>query len=210
MLKMRKIETILLIGALIFVFVACSGSRARMIQTHVEEKHAGKPIQNVLIIAMMEDQEIRAILEKHYLDWLNVKGVEARTSHDVLPLDAATQLEKEAIIEVLQRYQNDTLLITRGVGFGVTEVFSRDRPHFFYDFNGYYNDAFGYIYWPTVTGEKVQLSIETRLYDLKTEALIWTGEFQLTNPKTTGQAIGQIVELVMQELEKNGLLPKPR
>ena len=46
--------------------------------------------------------------------------------------------------------------------------------------------------WPTIYGERVELNIETRLYDVKTESLIWAGELQLSNPKTTGEAIGQM------------------
>ncbi|MBC2710545.1 MAG: hypothetical protein HGJ94_05975, partial [Desulfosarcina sp.] len=157
---------------------------------------------------IIEDQEIRAILEKHFMDWLNVKGVEAIISADVLPIDAGTKLEKEAIIEVVDKYENDTILITHLVGMSETEVFSRDRPRYFYNYYGFYNYGWGYVTWPTIYGEKVQFSLETRLYDVKTESLIWAGESQTTNPKTTGEAIGQVVDVVMKDLEKNGLLPK--
>jgi hypothetical protein len=84
----------------------------------------------VLIFVIIDDQEIRAIFENHYKDWLRVKGVEAIISANVLPIDAGTKLEKEAIIEVIDKYKNDTLLITHLVGFSETEVFSRDRPRF--------------------------------------------------------------------------------
>lgn len=205
---MLKIETMLLMAALASAVAACSGSRAQMIQTHVEAQHVGKPITDVLIIAIIEDQEIRAILENHFKDWLTVKGVEAMISADVLPVKAGVKLEKEAIRKVLAEYENDTILITRVVGLEETEVFSRGRPQVFFNYYGYYNYALSYIYWPTVYGEKVQLSLETALYDVKTESPIWAGVSQLNNPETTGQAIGQVAELVMQELEKNGLLPK--
>lgn len=207
---MRKMITILLTAALVLALVACSGSRVRLVQSHVEERHVGKPIRNVLIIAIMEDQKIRAILEQHFKDWLNAKGVEARVSNDLLFLDASTLPSNEAILDVAKTYENDTILIARGVGYALTEVFSRDRPHFFVESYSYYYGGFGYVYWPTVTEEKVQLDIETRLYHIETETLVWAGELQLINPKTTGQAIGQLVEMVIQELGKNSLLPEAR
>jgi hypothetical protein len=205
---MRKIETTLLIAVLAFAVVACSGTSARMTPIHVETQRVGKPIKNVLIIAIIDNQEIRAILEKHFKDWLKVKGVESMTSVDLLPIDDNTKLEKEAIIEVVDKYENDTILITRLVGYGETEVFSRGRPQYFYNYYGFYNYGMVYVTWPVVSGEKVQISLETGLYDAKTESLIWAGESQLKNPKTTGIAIGQVVDMVMKELEKNGLLPK--
>ena len=205
---MRKIETTLFIAILAFAVVACSGSSTRMTQAHVEEKFAGKPIKDVLILAIIDDQEIRAILEKHFMDWLNVMGVEAMISADLLPMDADTKLDKEDIIEIVDKYENDTILITQLVGMSETEVFSRDRPRYYYNYYGYYNYALAYVTWPTIYGEKVQFNLETRVYDVKTETLIWAGESQTTNPKTTGQAIGQVVDVVMKDLAKNGLLPK--
>ena len=205
---MRKIETILFIVVLAFTVVACSGSSSQMIPTHMEENHVGKPIKDVLIIAIIDNPEIRAIFEKHFKDWLNAKGVEAVTSANVLAVEMGVKLEKEAIIEVVDKYENDAILITRIVGMQETEVFSRDRPQYFFNYYGFYNYGFAYVTWPTIYGEKVTFSLQTGLYDVTTESLIWVGESLVKNPKTTGQAIGLVVEMVMKELEKNGLLPK--
>jgi hypothetical protein len=205
---MRKIETTLFMAVLAIAVVACSGSSSRMIPTHMEASHVGKPIKDVLIIAIIDNQEIRAILEKHFKDWLNAKGVEAIISADVLAVEMGTKLEKEAIVEVADKYENDTILITHVVGMEESEVFSRGRPQYFYNYYGFYNYGLSYVTWPTIYGEKVQFSLETGLYDVTTESLIWAGESQIKNPKTTGLAIGQVVEMVIKELEKNGLLPK--
>jgi hypothetical protein len=175
---------------------------------HLEETLAGKPIKDVLIIVVVADQEIRAIFENHFKDWLTAKGVEAIISADVLPIDKDAKLEKEAIVEVVDRYDNDSILITNLVGFEETEVFSRDRPRFYYNYYGFYNYAWGYVTWPTIYGERVQFTLETGVYDVTTESLIWAGELQVINPETTGKAIGQVVHAVIKELEKNGLLPK--
>lgn len=56
-------------------------------------------------------------------------------------------------------------------------------------------------------GERVAIRLETRLYDVKTEALNRAGESQTMYLKTTGQAIGQVVDAVMNELKKSPLLP---
>ena len=193
---------------LILSTVACSVSRTRMVQAHVEASRVGTPIKNVLIIAVIDNRQIRTIFEKHVQEWFNAYGVEAVTSSVVLPIDANTKLEKAAIIEVVDRFAADTVVITRPVGFAESEVFSRDRPRFYYNYYGFYNYAWGYVTWPTIYGEEIEFNLETRLYDVKTESLIWAGETQTTNPKTTGEAIGQVVEAVMKELQKNGLLPK--
>ncbi len=205
---MGKIGTVLFIAVLAFTLVACTGSSSQMIPTHWEEKHAGQPIKNALIIAIIDNREIRTVFERHFKDWLNAKGVEAIVSADVLAVEMGIQLEKADLAELVDKYENDAILITHLVGFEEREVFSRDRPQYFYNYFGFYNYGLAYVTWPTIYGEKVKFSLETGLYDVTTESLIWAGETQLKNPETTGKAIGQVVELVMKELEKNGLLPQ--
>jgi hypothetical protein len=197
-----------IILVLAILVAACSGSGIRMTPIHVEANPPAAPIQDVLIIVVIDNLEIRGIFEKHFKDWLAVKGVESDTSIDVLPIKDDNKLEKAAIAEAVDQYENDTVLITHLVGFAETEVFSRDRPQYYFNYYGFYNYAWGYVYWPTIYGEKVQFTLETGLYDVETESLIWAGESRLKNPKTTGQAIDQVVKAVIEELEKNGLLPR--
>jgi len=52
----------------------------------------------------------------------------------------------------------------------------------------------------------VAISLESLLYDVKTEPLIRAGESQTMDPKATGQAIGQGADAVMNELKKSRLL----
>lgn len=207
-MKVRKIGAALCTAAVAFAVVACAGSGTKLLRTHVEENHRSTPIKDALVIVIVDDQAVRASFEKHFVDWLNVKGVEAVMSAEVLSVSEGAKLEKAAIIEVVDNYENDSILITHLVGMEETEVFSRDRPRYFNNYYGFYNYGWGYVTWPTIYGEKVQFSLETRLYDVKTESLIWSGESQTKNPKTAGQAIGQIVAVVIKDLEENGLLPK--
>lgn len=204
---MRKMRIALLGAVLAGLVAACAGSYFQMTTTQMEAAAAGKPIKDVLIIVVVDDQDVRATFENHFKEWLTAKGVEAITSIDVLPVKQGVKLEKQAIVDVIDRYANDSVLITHLVGLEESEVFSRDLPRVHYDYYGFYNYAWGYVTWPTVYGENVNLTIETRLYDVKTESLIWAGESKITNPKTTGTAIGQVVDAVMKELEKNNLLP---
>jgi hypothetical protein len=201
-------SSLLVVGVLFSLMLSCCGSSSRLVEGHVAEDRLDKPITDILILVIIEDQEIRKVFEKHFKDWFTVKGVEAISSVDVLPINERTKLDKEAILQVVDKHENDAILITNLVEFGETEVFSRDRPRFDYNYYGFYNYAWGYVYWPTVYGEKVQITLETRIYDVKTESLIWSGESRLKNPKTTGTAIGDVVTMVIRDLDTHGLLPQ--
>jgi len=206
---MKKMKITLLVAALGCFLMACGGSRFQMTPTHMKDVAAGQPIRDTLVIVVVDDQKVRSIFENHFKEWLAAKGVDAIISTEVLPAQKGTQLKKSAIVEVIDRYENDSVLITRLVGFDENEVFSRGEPEVYRNYYGFYNYSWGYVRWPVITSEKVKFTLETCLYDAKTESLLWAGESQLINPETTGKAIGQVVEAVMKELEKNELLPKP-
>lgn len=208
---MRKIAAVLTMTILGFSLFGCAGSSSELIQTHVEEDREGRPIKNALIIVVVDDQQIRKIFEKHFKDWLIAKGSEAVISVDELPVEMGVKLEKEAIVAVVHKHGNDTILITHIVGLEQTEVFNRSRPRFYNDYYAFYDYSWDYVTWPTEYRENVKIRLETRLYDTKTESLIWAGETQLVNPKNTGEAIGQVVKGVVTDLGKNGLLSqKPK
>jgi len=205
---MRATIVMPIVAAAALYLVACGGASYRLTSTHVEPAATPKPIRDPLIIVVVDDQQIRGIFENHFKDWFKVKGVEAITSVDVLPIQKDSQLEEEAIVAVVDKYENDSVLITHLVGFGETDVFSRGTPQVYHNYYSFYRYAWGYVHWPVITGENVQFTLETRLYSVSTESLLWAGESLLTNPETTGKAIGQVVESVIKALDKNGLLPK--
>lgn len=205
---MRKMEAVLFLTILGLGLSGCAGSSSRLVQTHMDENRAGRPIRNALIIVVVDDQKIRRIFETYYKDWLHAKGVAAVISVDAFPVAMGTKLDKAAIIAVVGQHASDAILITRIVDLNQTEVFNRSRPRYYSNYYGFYNSTWDYVTWPTEYKENVTLQLETRLYDTQTESLIWAGETALVNPKTAGQAIGQVVEGVMKDLEKNRLLPE--
>ena len=205
---MRKMTIVLLISVLTLLTASCSGSR--MTRTYMDAQRVGQPINNVLIIAIIDDKEIREIYESHFMERLNAAGVQATSSAHVLPVSVGKKLNKTEIFNLVEQYGSDTVAITHLVGREEDEAFSRaGRLSQIYQrgYYRYYTDVWDYVHAPTVYADHVQLFLETRLYDVNTQTLIWSGESETLDPKTVGQAIGQVVSLVMNELKKNDLLP---
>ena len=194
------------------LLIACSNT-TKMTRTYVDDTRIGTPVEDVLIIAIIDEAEIRKLFETYFMKRLNAVGVEAIISADVLPIRTDTKLQKEAILKVIDGHGSDTVAITHLVGLEESEVFSRSirrSPQYYTGYYRFYNYAWDYVHAPTVYGEHIQISLETRLYDVKTESLIWVGESKTMDPKTTGQAIGQVVDMVMNEMKKNRLLPESK
>ena len=84
-------------------------------------------------------------------------------------------------------------------------------------YGGYWGGYYGYGwgtpwgYGPVAGGEirtDTIVSLETLVYSLKQNKLVWGGQTRTTNPANVDQLIKETSALVAQELQKQGLTPK--
>jgi hypothetical protein len=75
---------------------------------------------------------------------------------------------------------------------------------------GYYGYGWGspYAYGGTEIRTDTIVSIETLVYSLKQNKLVWAGQSRTTNPTGVEQLVKEISAAVAQELQKQGLIPK--
>jgi len=79
---------------------------------------------------------------------------------------------------------------------------------------GYYGYGWGspWGYGPPVAGADIRtntiVSIETLVYSLRQNKLVWAGQSKTTNPAGVDQLVKETSALVVQELQKQGLLAK--
>jgi hypothetical protein len=76
----------------------------------------------------------------------------------------------------------------------------------YYSFAGYWGTAWGYPYDPGYISTDVVVSIETQIYDLRNDKLIWAARSETTDPKSVGKLGDSVLKHVMQELRKEGLV----
>jgi hypothetical protein len=76
----------------------------------------------------------------------------------------------------------------------------------YYSFAGYWGTAWGYPYDPGYISTNVVVSIETQIYNLRTDKLIWAARSETTDPKSVGKLGDSVLRHVMRELQKEGMV----
>ena len=76
----------------------------------------------------------------------------------------------------------------------------------YYTFAGYWGTAWGYPYDPGYVNEDVIVSIETQIYSLQNDKLIWAGRSETTNPRSVSRLGDSVIKHVKKKLEKQGFL----
>ena len=80
-------------------------------------------------------------------------------------------------------------------------------PSAYYNFGGYYNYAWNYMYDPYLyTNTNIYVDLEILIYSLKSDKLIWYGESTSVNPKNIQETIAEIAVSVKEQLIEDGLL----
>jgi len=186
------------------MIIACAGTK--LTQTQVDESRQEKPVSNILVLGVTykEKEEIRRSFEDSFVVQLRAVGVEAISSGNAISIPTDLRLEKDEILKAVNKFNNDAVLITYVTGKDEKEDYTRSYSGYY----GYYGRAYGYAHIPSYSSTNTFYRLATKLYDAKTEKLIWSGISETLNPDSTKQMIDDVIKVVIKDLQKNNLIPR--
>jgi len=185
----------------IFLIISCAGTETELTQNQVNEAYKGKPVSDILVIAITGNEDSRRSFERKFVARLKSAGVEAISSEEAIPMPADLELKKEMILSAVNQFENDAVIITRLIDREVKEVYTHGgtaRGGYY----GYYSrhSAPGYA----STSKTIRL--ETNLYDVKTEKLIWSGQSKTFSKDSKDLMINDVIRVLVNDLQNNKLI----
>jgi len=186
------------------LFISCAGTE--LTQNKIDETaYKGKPVSDILIIAITGNEHNRRSFEKKFVARLKSVGVDAISSEEAIPMPANLELKKETILNAVNQYENDAVIITHLIGKEKKDVYTRGgSPHGGY--YGYYRSRYSYAHDPGYSSTSTAVRLETNLYEVKTEKLIWSGKSDSWSRDSKDQIINDVIKAVINDLQKNGLI----
>jgi hypothetical protein len=138
-----------------------------------------------------------------------IPGVEAVASYSFITEGDLNDATK--IAAAIKTAGFDGIIVMRMVS-ERTEVnaYSTGYPGYYGSFGGYYG-RYGYGsvgMGTTVTTDRI-ISIETNIYELPGEKLVWSGAVESTSPGNIKQMVDDTVGAVRQHMIKQKLIPEP-
>ena len=187
----------------IFFIISCSGTK--LTQTQVNKKLTGKPVSDILVIGIADKEKNRLSFENQFIAHFKEVGVEAVSSADVIPMPPDLKLEKKDILNAVKKFQNDAVIITHVKSIEDKEIRTREarsRTSFY----SYYGFVYGYANQPGYSSTKKIVRLETNLYDVKTEQLIWSGVSKTWNKESKKEIINDVIKVIIDDLQKNKII----
>jgi len=180
----------------IFLMVSCAGTD--LTETQVDDAYKGKPVSDILIIAVTGNEHNRRSYERKFVANLKSVGVEAVASEKSISMPGDLKIKKETILSAVDQYKNDAVIITQLVGKETKDVYQRGGVTRY----GY----FGYTRNPGYSSTTKKVRLETNLYDAKTGELIWSGLSKTLSKDSTDRIMNDVIKSVIANLKKNKLI----
>ena len=188
------------------LMLACSGTE--LTTKRIDPKMAAKPVSDILVIVVADRDETRRFFEDRFVEAFQTAGVDAVASANAISMPSDLELKKEAILEAVDRYESDSVLITHLADISYAESRSRVNPEEL-GFYSYYGALYRYYRDPAYTRTYATVLLETNLFEVQTEALIWSGQTKSWDKDSPVEIINDAISLVVRDLiAKKLLAPK--
>jgi len=213
---------ILRISALIFiglVITACSSTDMTTSWTNSDFKG---PIGKVYVVGIAKDEMNRRIFEDAFSNQFFSERVSSEASYRDITF--SKEINKEALAKNMAERRCDAVVLTRLIGQRketvTTPVYDPvylpgpyyggygryNRPRHYGSWGSYYGHPLAFSYVPTTATERIILTVESVMYDLKTEQLIWSAQYETAVEGSIDTMIGKFVEEVAKDLKRKKII----
>ena len=191
-----------------FFLAACSPSASRsttfMTDTWKDKNYNGKP-QKIMLIMAAKSPDTRNLFEDRFAGELQTRGNNADQSYTIIPFEQLR--DKELVKSKIKNSGADAVIISRLVDTKTIESYNPGMiyvvPASYYDWWGYYAVVFAdYGY----TGDVAVAYIETNVYDVKTEKLIWSGHSKTERTYGEQELITAVLQRIIKKLSSAGII----
>lgn len=171
--------------------------------------HLGQPKDNILVVVLAARHQARIDLEYQLASEFESRGIGAIASVDGMPPDI--QLDKEAFADYFGHKGIDAVLVTGLVSADTTEGYtpgtSYSLPITYFDtFHGYYVAVYAEHRNPEYWTTHSHFVLESNLYDVASEKLIWQRISKPVNPENVMESVEGFSKMIVNRLGQDGII----
>jgi len=202
------LQTVSMISVLL-VFLSGCATTSLTTAWH-DEQYSGKDaLDDVLIIAVTQEESVRRIFEDTFVAEFAGSDVQAIPSYTLASSDIKPT--KSALDDAIAESGAQFVLITRHLGTDQKEHYRPPEPvmidPFYSSYYRYHPFAYRQVhYTPGYTYTVTTVSLEANLYDAQTEKIVWSVQSKSVDPKMNKDYIVELVDIFSKNLQEKGLL----
>lgn len=167
--------------------------------------------QKVVALVIRKDDVSRQDAEHTLARELTARGMQGIEAYTIVP--ASELRNREAAKARMEKAGIAAVVVMKEVGQATQFTESAATYYATASYNtfwGYYDSSWSYIYEPSYLSMDRVVTVETLVYDLRRDKLVWAGMSDSINPKMVMTLIKDLVAETAKEMKKQGLVrPRP-
>ena len=209
----RKMGMSILLVSTAVLLISCANTKIS--QSWVEPDNK-KSYNDILIIGIGESEQNRRAYESYFVEALREKGTEAEASYKLIKSDQ--KIERNTVVKAIEGMEIDGVIITHMTAVDEETIY---RPGMGYSavgyggyggygggMYGYYPHVNSYVHSPGYYTTHETYTLETNLYDVVTEELVWSARSRTFSPESVDEVIVDLTKLLIKDLEEKNLIKK--
>ena len=189
-----------------FLLLILSGCASTSIVSSWSAPEVTGPLafEKTLVLIINPSETIRRVAETRLVQ--RIGPDRAVAAYTLLPLnDAQDMATARARIEG-EGFDGAVVMRVIGTDEQLTYTPGMSYPSYYGSFWGYYGYGWPAVYQPGYLSQDTIVSVETNLYSVTDERLIWSGISETFNPTDTEDMVDDIADAVSDELRAAGLI----
>jgi hypothetical protein len=204
----------LLLGTAVLL-TSCANTKIS--QSWVEPDNK-KSYNDILIIGIAESEQNRRAYESYFVEALREKGTEAEASYKLIKSDQ--KIDRKTVAKAIEGMEIDGVIITHmtavdeetiyrpGMGYSAVGYGAYGYGGYGGGMYGYYPHVNSYVHSPGYYTTHETYTLETNLYDVVTEELVWSARSRTFSPESVDEVIVDLTKLLIKDLEEKNLIKK--
>ena len=207
-----KIFSLLLIT---FLMSGCGPSQKITGSWAAPDAKSFGPYKKAFVIVMTQKQNTNFYVELEMVKTLRSRGFEAVKSSDIFPpkFSVTQDFTKEQLAEAIKRQGCDAVLTVALLDSKSEETYHPGTSYSpvgygygaYGTYYGYYNYYYPQVYSPGYTSVDKTYYIETNLYDMASDKLVWSVQSEAFNPSSLENWFKDYSYMLTNHLQKEGL-----
>lgn len=207
----RRVSLVVLICAGALAAACASSTKFISSWPNPEAKPSTMQGKKVAALVMVTEDSLRYGAEASLARELTKRGAEAKPAYTIIPKEVtqdeavAKKFLQEAEVRgvVSMRVVRTDKELNQTPGYWYTGA---NAPYYGSFWGGYYGWGWGAVYSPGYLRTDTIVSVETLVYDLDQDKLVWGGVSSSTNPDNLDSFIKELVTKAAAEIRKAGLI----
>ncbi len=197
----------LVFSALIISIFISACAHTKLTAVWSDDAYTGGPMKKVLVVVVLDNPVNRKIVESAMVETLKQNGVEGIASNMVL---GSKELSKENLNEAAKENQVDGLMAVRLTGVDEERVYHAPVyavPYpYYYTWDTYYPHMHENVGMPAYTATYKYYNVETNVYAVSTEKLVWSAASQTVDPRDINKESKEFASKIVRSLKGSNLI----